>query len=190
MPHPRTAKSNFLSVFLAVVAFMISGIVTASPHPNTQQEPLIPRQQQPGHLIPSQPSQQLSTIFRVLSSLPKGVDFGPYCHNLNDSVRRSFLAEVLESAGNGDKEVVVVRFQIQKDGTLPDKFVTVVSSSGNKDMDDAALSAIRAAAPFGSLPEGYLGSNLDVLFRFSYRSSPPTQKPSFVPVIWQGEPFH
>jgi TonB family protein len=182
MPHPRTAKSNLLSVFPAVVAFLISGIVMASPNPNTQQELLIPRQQQQGHLIPSQPPQQLSTIFRVLSSLPKGLDFDPYFQNLNDSVRRKFLANVIESAGNGDNEVVVVRFQIQKDGTLADKFIKIMSSSGNKDIDDAALSAIRAAAPFGSLPEGYVGSNLDVLFRFSYKSNPPAQKPNFVPV--------
>ncbi len=78
----------------------------------------------------------------------------------------------------------MVRFQIQKDGTLPEKSVTILSSSGKKDMDAAALSAIRTAAPFARLPEGYAATTLDLKFSFFYKSEPqlPAQKPKVVPV--------
>jgi hypothetical protein len=48
MPHPRTVKGNILFVFLAVVAFLISGIVTPSPTPRKQR-----RRDQPGNLYDS-----------------------------------------------------------------------------------------------------------------------------------------
>jgi len=170
--HPRTANTNALFVFLAVVAFLISGIVTASPKPSAQQ----------GHLIPPLSTQ----LFRVqvLSALPEGVDFEPYLRNLDTSIGRNLLASLPKSAAKGEKGVVVVRVQIQNDGSLPDKAVRIVSSSGKNDMDAAAQSVIRSAAPFGRLPEAYLGSNLDLLFTFSYNSNAqePAPKPKFVPV--------
>ena len=76
----------------------------------------------------------------------------------------------------------MVRVQIQNDGSLPDKAVRIVSSSGKNDMDAAAESVIRSAGPFGRLPVAFTGSNLDLLFTFSYNSSAqePAQKPKFV----------
>jgi len=99
-------------------------------------------------------------------------------------IRRNFLAKIPASAAGGEKGIVVVRFQIQKDGTLPDKSATILSSSGKKDMDAAALSAIRTAAPFARLPEGYAATTLDLQFSFYYNSEPqePAQKPKVVPV--------
>ena len=83
------------------------------------------------------------------------------------------LCLVPESAAGREKGVVVVRFQIQKNGTLPDKPARIFSSSGKKDMDFAALSAIRTAAPSARLQ-----------FSFYYNSEPqePPQKPKVVPV--------
>ena len=122
---------------------------------------------------------------QVLSST-EGVDFITYFDILYFSIRRNFLANIPESAVGGEKGIVVVRFQIQKDGTLPDKSLTIVSSSEKKDMDAAALSAIRTAAPFARLPEGYAATTLDLKFSFFYNSEPqlpaPEQKPRVVPV--------
>ena len=70
---------------------------------------------------------------------------------------------------------------LQKDGALTDKSVRFVSRSGKSDIDDAVLSAIRAAAPFGRLPETFVAPNLDVLFTFYFKSNPPPQKPKIVP---------
>ena len=172
MARPRTTVRNGLVVLLTGMAFLIPAIVTASPKPGAQQ----------GHLIPPLSTQ----LFRVqvLSALPEGVDFDPYLRNLSASIGRNLLASSPKSAANGEKGVVVVRVQIQNDGSLPDKAVRIVSSSGKNDMDAAAQSVIRSAAPFARLPVAYLGSNLDLLFTFSYNSNAqePAQKPKFVPV--------
>jgi TonB family protein len=98
------------------------------------------------------------------------------------SIRHNLFENLPESATSGEHGVVVVRLHIQKDGSLPDKFMTIVSSSGKEDMDGAALSAIRSAAPFGRLPEAFLVPSLDLLFTFYFRSTPPPQKPKIVPV--------
>ena len=171
MPHPRTAKSNVLFVILATVAFLISGLVMASPNPGTQQEHLISPPPQEGHLIPPRTSQQHATGLEVLSST-EGIDFRTYLDSLYFSIRRNFLAKIPESAAGGEKGIVVVRFQIQKDGTLPEKSATILSSSGKKDMDAAALNAIRTAAPFARLPEEYAAPTLDLQFSFYYNSEP------------------
>jgi TonB family protein len=170
MAHPRTANSTALFVFLAVATFLISGNVMASPNPGAQQ----------GRLIPPLPSQLFNV--QVLSALPEGVDFEPYLRNLDASIGRNLLARLPKSAANGEKGVVVVRVHIQNDGSLPYGAVRIVSTSGKNDMDAAAQSVIRTAAPFGRLPVAYLGSNLDLLFTFSYNSIPqePAQKPKVV----------
>jgi TonB family protein len=172
VPHPRTARSNVLFVFLALLAFLISGIVTASPNPTSQQ----------GHLIPPNLAQLYPVTVEVLSSLPEGVKLEPYMGKVYYSIRRNLFSNLPESATSGEHGVVVVRLHIQKDGSLPDKFMTIVSSSGKEDMDSAALGAIRSAAPFGRLPEAFLVPNLDLLFTFYFRSTPQPQKPKIGPV--------
>jgi len=172
MPHPRTVRCDALLVFLVVVAFLGPGIVTASPNPSTQQ----------GHLIPAQPSREETVGFKVLSSTG-GIDFKPYLITLFNPINRSFHVKLPKSAAAGEKETVVVQVRIQKDGSLADEFVTIVSSSGEKEFDAAALSAIRTAAPFGRLPEGYSGAYLELQISFyHYKPPEPEQKPTVVPV--------
>ena len=173
MPHPRTAKDNVLLLFLASVAFLISGIVTASPSPSVQE----------GHLIPAPRGREFPISLEVLSPVPDKVNLNSYLARLYSSVRRNLLAKLPESATDGEKGVVIVRVHVQKDGSLPQGGVRIVSSTGMKDMDVAAQSAIQTAAPFGPLPEN-LGSTLDLLFTFYFKSSPqdPAQKPKVVPV--------
>ena len=160
--RPRTAKRNVLFVFLAMAAFLISESVTASPNPSTQQE----------H---PNPPPTIAIGVTVLNSLPKGVNFEPYLRDLHSSIKRNLTADLPESVAHGKKGVVVVRVRVQKDGSLSDDAVTIATSSGKKDIDDASLNAIRAAAPFGPFPEGYLGSNLDLNFTFFY-NIPPKSK--------------
>jgi TonB family protein len=115
--------------------------------------------------------------------VPDKVNLNSYLARLYSSVRRNLLAKLPESATDGEKGVVIVRVQVHKDGSLPQGGVRIVSSTGMKDMDVAAQSAIQTAAPFGPLPEN-LGSTLDLLFTFYFKSSPqdPAQKPKVVPV--------
>ena len=65
-----------------------------------------------------------------------------------------------------------------------DKSARIFSSSGKKDMDAAAPSAIRTAAPSATLTEGYATTTLDLQFSFYNNSEPqePPQKPKVVPV--------
>jgi TonB family protein len=175
MPHRRTVKYDALFVFLAAAAFLFSGIVTALPLPSTQQ----------GHLIPAQPSRAGASgfSFKILSST-EGIDLKPYTVTLGTSIMRIFHPKLPKKAAAREKETAVVRVRIQKDGSLADKFVTIESSSGEKEFDAAALSAIRAAAPFGRLPEGYSGDHSDLLIGFYRRNNPPLEpQPKLVPIV-------
>ena len=62
--------------------------------------------------------------------------------------------------------VVVMKYQIKKDGQLGD--YSVETSSGIKEMDDAAIDALKKAAPFSALPQDYEGDILEVTFTFNY----------------------
>jgi TonB family protein len=174
MPHPRTVKCDPLFAFLVIVSFLVPGIVTASPNPSKQQ----------GHLIPEQPTHKYPVGIKVLSST-EGVDFAPYCITLFNSVIRNFHPKIPESAAVGGRGAVVVQVRVQKDGSLAEKLVTIVSSSRRKELDAAALSAIRTAAPFGGLPKGYSGTYLDLQISFYYNNTPPApeQKPRVVPIV-------
>ena len=114
--------------------------------------------------------------------LPDGVNLSPYLDRLYFNIRRNLLAMLPESALNGEKGAVVVIVQIEKDGSLPEGAVRIVSSCGKEDVDAAAKSAIRTAAPFGRFPEAYVGAKLDLLFTFGFAPQEPAQKPKVVPV--------
>jgi TonB family protein len=169
----RIADRELVFVFLAVLTFLVSGIVTASPNPRKQQ----------GHLVPQPESYVYPIGFKVLSPT-EGIDFMPYLSTLPNSLAASFHAKIPKSAVVGEKGVVVVRVRIQKDGSLSDNSVTVASSSGKDEVDVAALSVIRTAAPFQRLPEAFSGNYIDLQIRFYYGNQPqePEEKPEIVPI--------
>jgi TonB family protein len=122
----------------------------------------------------------------LLDVIGDGQEIPYWCGNVRHEYRDLYHipVQVLISRA-GEKEAVVIQVRIQKDGSLADKFVTIVSSSGEKDFDAAALSAIRTAAPFARLPEGYSGTYLDLQISFYYNTTPPEpdQKPKVVPTV-------
>ncbi len=59
----------------------------------------------------------------------------------------------------------VVQAVITKEGKLASAMVSMESGSGA--WDDAALAAIRAAAPFDPLPQGYAYRSVEVHFHFA-----------------------
>jgi TonB family protein len=65
---------------------------------------------------------------------------------------------------------VVVRVRIAGDGTLAGKAPTIEVSSGKKELDDAAVGAIRDSAPFEHLP-GSLGQ-IEIGIEFNYGRHP------------------
>jgi TonB family protein len=76
----------------------------------------------------------------------------------------------------GDKGRVVIRFQIQKDGTLAAQTPFIETSSGKKLLDDAAIKSIRDSAPFDKLPDSFSGPYIELRLTFLY-NVPPTLAP-------------
>jgi TonB family protein len=97
----------------------------------------------------------------------EGVDFTPYTNHLVESIKRNWYAKMPQEAKAGLKGKVVVRFKIQKNGKLAPTPM-VESNSGNKQLDNAAVSAIHASAPFEYLPEAFKGPNIELRFIFLY----------------------
>lgn len=64
----------------------------------------------------------------------------------------------------------VVQITVGKDGQLLGAMLT--TPSGSKTWDEAALAAVKKAAPFGKLPAGYAASSLDVHFHAWWQPSP------------------
>jgi periplasmic protein TonB len=55
---------------------------------------------------------------------------------------------------------VIVAFIIHQDGTISEPSIS--TSSGNSTLDNLALRAVKLAAPFGKLPPGFDGNQLDL----------------------------
>jgi protein TonB len=68
-----------------------------------------------------------------------------------------------------EEGTVRVKMSIDADGSLAG--VTLMSSSGYADLDDGAISVVRAAAPFEPLPEIYNISRLHITITFFYKIS-------------------
>ena len=96
------------------------------------------------------------------------VDFRDYMAHVCGGVKRNWWAVMPKSAQLGDKGRVVVRFQIQKDGTLRIKEPMVEASSNKELLDKAAVNAIRLSAPFQHLPEAFRGPYIELRFIFVY----------------------
>lgn len=107
----------------------------------------------------------------------EGVDFTDFSTHWLQAVKHKWMEKMPESAKFGDKGKVVVRFGVEKDGTLLGQAVTVEVSSGKKALDKAAIAAIRSAAPFEHLPESFNGPDVQLRCEFIYNMPPPQQSP-------------
>jgi TonB family protein len=97
----------------------------------------------------------------------EGVDFTGFSADLVRVVKQNWYAKVSSEAKQNIKGRVVVGFGIQKDGQLSN-VPKVEVSSGNKALDEAAVSAVRASAPFEHLPEAFKRPNIDLRLTFLY----------------------
>jgi TonB family protein len=97
-----------------------------------------------------------------------GVDFTAFSNHLEEVINRNWYARMPEDARKGDKGRVVVHFGVQRDGTLLETAPTVEVTSGNKALDDAAVVAIRASAPFEHLPQSFKGPNIELRLNSLY----------------------
>lgn len=88
-------------------------------------------------------------------------DFGPYMKNLQNKIKSNWAPPKI----NKSKRVVLI-FKIAKDGNLLAS--SVLKSSGNPEVDNAAKEALLKSAPFEKLPDNYKGNDIDVQFTFDY----------------------
>ena len=88
-------------------------------------------------------------------------DFGPYMKELQRRIKMNWDPP----KGNESKRVVLL-FKIAKDGRLLS--CSVFKSSGLPNADNAAINAVKLAAPFRPLPPEYKGQNIDIQFTFDY----------------------
>ena len=93
-----------------------------------------------------------------------------YVAYLKKIKNKIFQSEYPQKASEKHEEgTVVIRISIDADGRLSG--ATIVTSSGFKDLDYGALSAVTTAAPFEPLPEVYNLSRLHVTVTILYEMS-------------------
>lgn len=101
----------------------------------------------------------------------EGVDFTGFSADLVRVIKQNWWAkmpsETKQKLDRGLEGRVVLGFGIQKDGQRSN-VPKVEVSSGNKALDDAAVSAVRASAPFEHLAQAFKGPSIDLRFTFTY----------------------
>ncbi|OGI04927.1 MAG: hypothetical protein A2Y25_00695 [Candidatus Melainabacteria bacterium GWF2_37_15] len=91
----------------------------------------------------------------------KEPDFGPYMMELQRRIKRRWNPP----KGNESKRVMLL-FKVSRDGRLLS--LKVYKTSGVPEADQAAIEAVKLAAPFRPLPPEYRGNDIDIQFTFDY----------------------
>jgi TonB family protein len=115
--------------------------------------------------------QSASDLVQMLNAT-EGVDFTTFLKHVSESVKRSWYTKMPEAARLGIKGKVVLRFRIQKKGAL-DGTPAIETSSGYKTLDDGAVTAVVASAPFEQFPEAFKGPYVELRVTFLYNVTPP-----------------
>ena len=101
-----------------------------------------------------------------LLSDPMGVDFRPYLTQILTIVRRNWFAVMPESVRLGQSGKVAVQFAVAKTGAVTK--VVYATQSGNRALDQAAVTAISMSNPFPALPANFRGDRIVLQFNFAY----------------------
>ena len=113
---------------------------------------------------------------RVEFLTPTGeTDFSPFITHLHESLKQNWMASMPGPVQKGERGLVVLRFTIQKDGTLLDSSPKIISSSQKKSLDKHALEALRKSAPFDPLPQSFPAPQIEVRASFYYNLTPPSR---------------
>lgn len=90
------------------------------------------------------------------------VDFGPYMTRMQDKIKSNWAPPAVDINAQ-----IVVKYRILKNGSLESYGIS--SSSGSQELDNAAIEALKKAAPFEPLPEGFNKESILVQFTFDYQ---------------------
>ena len=91
----------------------------------------------------------------------KEPDFGPWMRELTRAIKRRW-----NPPKEDESKRVVLLFKISKDGRLLS--IKIDQSSGNPNSDQAAIYAVKAAAPFRPLPPEHKDDYVNIHFKFDY----------------------
>jgi TonB family protein len=117
-------------------------------------------------------SEQYGAVAIQMLTRNEGVDFTPFLKRLMELVTGNWYAKMPEAARVGIKGKVALHLRIQKNGAL-ESAPAIETSSGEKALDDAAVAAIVASAPFEQFPENFQGPDVEFRAMFLYNVLPP-----------------
>lgn len=109
---------------------------------------------------------QASVNDPIILSDTHGYDFGPYLTMLTNSVRVKWYQDMPQIAKLGRRGRSVLVFTVLRDGAIQN--LRIVSGSGSRPLDEAAMNAVNSASPFAQLPAAFSDSHIDVQFVFQY----------------------
>src|SRR5579871_1349679 len=98
----------------------------------------------------------------------QGVDFDPYLRRILFDIQRNWQAVMPEAARMGRKGLVIVEFEVMRDGSINKVYLT--GSSGFEPFDRAAFAGLMAAAPFPPLPNQFKGPMVRLRLGFYYNT--------------------
>lgn len=98
----------------------------------------------------------------------EGVDFTSYIERLLATIKRNWYAVMPQSAMMGEKGIVGITFQINRDGSVPLPDPLLERTSGKEPLDNAAMSSIHASNPFEPLPSEFHGPSIRLRIGFYY----------------------
>lgn len=102
----------------------------------------------------------------------EGIDFNKYLRHMYIWVRQDWFAVIPASVQTGHQGVNRLEFRVMQDGKVPKDFLKLTAPSGQEDLDKASVAAIRAAAPFGHLPEKFSQPFVALRITFYYNMAP------------------
>jgi len=136
----------------------------ARPRPAPSKNPTPRRQQAQKEQDAARPiNENLDELASILDEIPAPAQVAAvgnfkyhwYLNNVQQKLERNW-----RPTSENRNLKVIVSFTIKQDGTISNP--SIATSSGNGTLDNLALRAVKLAAPFGKLPPGFEGNQLDL----------------------------
>jgi hypothetical protein len=93
-------------------------------------------------------------------------DFAPYLLDLKQRIKQHWIPPLAFTALGAIHGYTKINFRIYPDGRM--EGLTVVETNGHESLHRSSMNAIKGAAPFRPLPEGFPEDYLDITFGFYY----------------------
>jgi protein TonB len=91
-----------------------------------------------------------------------GTKYAYYVQQITQKVAQQWYTNMLDPQAAGHR--VYITFQVERDGSLT--HIVLAQRSGDSTLDLTALNAVRHIDTFGSLPDAYTGSHINVTYYF------------------------